>query len=86
MDLGLQNNGAKVYAASDDMIKKIIDIVHEKFEKGYEYGYAMYPKLVDFCLNHPNITVINVQDMVNDKKEVYIHCYYEEKENKIDEI
>lgn len=83
---GEQDNGAKVFSTSDELIKKIRDIVYEKFGKDYDYKYQMYPELVDFCLNHPNITVINVQDMVDVRKNVYIHCYYEEKENKTEEI
>lgn len=81
-----EHNGANVYSASDELIEKIKKLVHEKFGKGYDYKYQMYPELVDFCLNHPNITVINVQDMVNGNKEAFIHCYYEEKENKTEEI
>lgn len=83
---GKQDNGARVYAASSELFEKIIDIIREKFGKGYDYKYQMFPELVDFCLNHPNITVINVQDMVNDKEIVYIHCYYEEKEEMFDVI
>lgn len=83
---GHQDNGARVYAASSELFEKIIDIIREKFGKGYDYKYQMFPELVDFCLNHPNITVINVQDMVDARTNVYIHCYYEEKENKTEEI
>lgn len=81
---GQQDNGARVYSASDELIAKIIDIVHEKFGKVYDYKYQMYPELVDLCLNHPNITVINVQDMVDVRENAYIHCYYEE--NQTEEI